>query len=123
DGIHGREMISTEVDLGGNLLALEFDPHGRLASVLPPAISLPLPVLLGPLVLPLPGRGALLAMAQAAASLRTLALIDPGDYADDLDPWVDWLAPRFVNRLEDLPEGWQPPYIEIEADNLDHILA
>lgn len=122
DGIHGREMISTQVDLGGNLLALEFDPDGRLASQLPEMISLPLPILLGPMVVPLPGRGALLALAQAAASLHTLGLIDPGDYAEDLEPWVEWIAPRFVNQLEELSSAWQPRYIEIEADHADKIL-
>lgn len=123
DGIHGREMISTQVDLGRNLLALEFDAHGRLTSQLPEMISLPLPILLGPMVIPLPGRGALLALAQAAASLHTLGLIDPADYAEDLEPWVDWMAPRFVNRLEGLPPAWQPRYIEIEADHVEEIPA
>ena len=44
DGIHGREVISTQVDLGGNLLALEFDSLGRLSSRLPAVVSLPLPL-------------------------------------------------------------------------------
>ncbi len=121
DGIHGREVISTQVDLGGNLLSLEFDAQGRLASHLPAVISLPLPVLLGPLVIPLPGRGALQALAQAAASLQTLALIEPADYAEDLEPWAEWLAPRFINGLVELPAAWQPGYIELEADDPENI--
>ena len=32
DGIHGREFISTQVELGGNLAALRFDEAGRLGS-------------------------------------------------------------------------------------------
>jgi len=123
DGIHGREVISTQVDVGGNLMALEFDPQGRLSSQLPPVISLPIPILLGPLLIPLPGRGALQALARAASSLNTLALIDPADYDHDLEPWAEWLAPRFVNRLAELPASWQPRYLEMEADSIERLPA
>ena len=36
DGVHGRETISTKVDLGRFLTALSFDRNGQLASALPP---------------------------------------------------------------------------------------
>jgi hypothetical protein len=93
DGIHGREYISTQVDLGGGVTALEFDSGKTLHSTLPPAIGLPIPVIFDPLPAPLPGRSALRSLAQAAARLQTLALIAPEDYADDLVEWSDWLAP------------------------------
>lgn len=37
DGVHGRETISTKVDLGRFLTALSFDRNGQLASALPHA--------------------------------------------------------------------------------------
>jgi len=43
DGIHGREYISTSVDIGKKPSYLSFE-NDRLTSVLPPIISLPFPV-------------------------------------------------------------------------------
>ena len=63
------------------------------------------------------------ALAQAAARLETIALIEPADFGDDLAPWSDWLAPRFMNRLEEMPSGWQPRYIEIELDAPESLLG
>lgn len=123
DGIHGREVISTQVDLGGGLMALTFGAHGQLRSALPAAVSLPLPALLGPLLMPLPGRGALRSLARAAASLDTLTLLYPEEYGDDLQEYGHWLAPRLsAAALDDFPAAWQPRYVEIEEDDLDRII-
>jgi glutamate synthase domain-containing protein 2 len=124
DGIHGREYISTQVDLGGGLTALEFGPGGELRSVLPPAVSLPLPVLLGPLLMPLVGRGALMSLAQAAKSLGTLTLIYPQEYGSDLEAYGPWLAPRVAPEgLAEIPGSWTPRYVEIEGDDPEQVLA
>jgi glutamate synthase domain-containing protein 2 len=115
DGIHGREYISTQVDLGGGVAALEFDPARRLHTTLPSAVSLPIPVIFDPLPVPLPGRSALRSLAQSAARLQTLALIAPEDYGDDLVEWADWLALRLEgDALDAIPPSWSPRYIEIE---------
>jgi glutamate synthase domain-containing protein 2 len=117
DGIHGREYISTQVDLGGGLQALEFGSDGRLLSRLPVSVSLPLPVLLGPLVIPLPGRGALKALARAAAQLDTLMLLYPNEFGPDLAEWGHWLAPCVsAATMDDLPDSWQFRYLELEDD-------
>ncbi len=114
DGIHGREYISTQVDIGARLERLTFDAQGRLSSSLPPWLSLPIPVLFNPLPLPLPGRGALQALAQAAKELGALALIHPADYASDLNTAASHLGARVTtNELAHL--SWQPRYIEIEG--------
>lgn len=118
DGIHGRETISTQVDLGGGLMALEFDATGNITSVLPPALSLPIPILLGPLPMPLPGRGAVRALAQAAYRLGTLAVIEAEAFDDDLLPFAKYLAPRlYGDTLDAVRADWQPVYLEIEEDN------
>jgi len=115
DGIHGREYISTQVDLGGRPMALEFDDQGLLQSALPPAIYLPIPVIFNPLPAPLPGRGAIRALAMAAARLNTLAVMLPEDYEADLADCAEWLAAR-VDRLSlaAMPQSWQPRYLEID---------
>jgi glutamate synthase domain-containing protein 2 len=128
DGIHGREYISTQVDLGGGLMALEFDSSGRLLSTLPPALGLPLPVVFNPLPAPLPGRGGLIALARAAERLGTISVIDPRDFGTDLavDGGAvappDWLAPRINDLpLASIQVGWQPRYLEIEQSDLSKV--
>ena len=117
DGIHGRETISTQVDIGGRLSRLSFDADGRLTSALPPLISLPLPVVFNPLPIPLPGRGAIRAAALAAAQLGTLSIIDPADASDDVFAVSDWLAPRVsAHNLEVAPDSWHPKYVEVEEE-------
>jgi glutamate synthase domain-containing protein 2 len=94
DGIHGREYISTAIDLGRKLQSLEFDSMGNLACLLPPLLEIPLPVLFNPLPLPTPGRGAQLAVARAAARLGTFAFVEPEDWNEDLLPFTAYVAPR-----------------------------
>lgn len=115
DGIHGREVISTQVDLGTSVTQLEFDEAGRLCSDLAPWLSLPLPVLFNPLPMPLPTRSGLQAVARAAAGLQTIAIITPDEYGEELAPSAEWLAPRVgtAGELAAIPAGWQPRYIEI----------
>jgi hypothetical protein len=117
DGIHGRETISTQVDLGGGLNRLSFDNAGNLLSAPPPALSLPIPILFNCLPIPLPGRGAIRALAAAAAHLDTLAMLSPQDYAEELAPQSAWLAPRLsAETYDQVPTGWIPRYVEIEED-------
>jgi glutamate synthase domain-containing protein 2 len=94
DGIHGREYISTAVDLGRKLPSLEFDPAGDLACRLPSLLEIPLPVLFNPLPLPTPGRGAQLAVVRAAARLGTFAFVEPEDWGEDFLPFAAHVAPR-----------------------------
>ena len=123
DGIHGREYISTQVDLGGGVMALSFDSTSALKTELPPSVRLPIPILLGPLASPLPGRGALQAMAIAARHLDTLALVSMDEYGPDLAEFSEWLAPCLTRETFDLiPKTWQPRYIELENENTDEML-
>jgi glutamate synthase domain-containing protein 2 len=124
DGIHGREAISTAVELGRFLPALDFDAQGRLSSTLPPLVALSLPVLFNPLPLPLPGRGALQALALAAKRLGTLALLEPEDWGDDLAEMSIGLALRLA--AHDLDAWPQLPgaarFVELE-DGPDALAA
>jgi glutamate synthase domain-containing protein 2 len=115
DGIHGREYISTAVNLGGAPEMLEFDQHGRLVTSMPDILTLPVPVVFGPLPVPLPGQGANRAIAMAAERLGNLSIMTP-----DLIE----LAPtgRLALRLEAsnfklaLQLAIDPVYVEIEDE-------
>jgi glutamate synthase domain-containing protein 2 len=123
DGIHGREYISTQVDLGRGLPNLEFTPDGRLASQMPPVLRLPIPLILNPLPVPLIGRSPIQAAAAAAQRLGTLALIEAADYAPDLSKFDSSIALR-VSRssLGDLPADWAASYLEIEEADFSAVL-
>jgi glutamate synthase domain-containing protein 2 len=115
DGIHGRETISTTVSLGGAPEMLEFDAAGHLLTQMPNTISLPLPVIFGPLPVPLPGRGAIRSLALAAERLGTLFIRTP----DTLDVAP---SPRLALRLgaDDFDSvdslSQSPAYVEIEEE-------
>ncbi len=113
DGIHGRETISTPVDLGARPDRLTFDIQGNLTTPLPPWMSLLIPVLFNPLPIPLPGRGGLRALAAAARTLQTLALISPADYADDLREYAPYLG-ACLSAREERRLPWTPRYIEVD---------
>ena len=115
DGIHGREYISTAVDLG------------RRPDCIPPGeppelhlLELPIPVVFNPYPLPAPNTHPLLAVALAAQRLQTLAIVDAEMWTDDLAPYADALAPRIpvahLDRYRGLWEG--TAYVELEGDDL-----
>jgi hypothetical protein len=115
DGIHGREYISTDVDLGGRPGFLELDDAGRPASPLPGMLSLPVPYLLD-----IPPRAApdelprvLAAAAAAVGSVAIVSLADvlrlglAGPHVAPLVTSGDW------PRLAEL--GFSPRLVELEG--------
>lgn len=74
DGIHGREYISTIIDLGRRPARLEFDVTGELITKLPPFVDIPIPIVLD--IAPFgPSSGpARQAVVEAARRLQTLAV-------------------------------------------------
>jgi ferredoxin len=75
DGIHGREYISTSIDLGRKPMFLTFDDLGEMDWTPPPLLELPLPILLAqPALGANPGRMQEI-IVQAAQSLETLAIL------------------------------------------------
>jgi hypothetical protein len=78
DGIHGREYISTSVDIGRKLAHLSF-VDGRLADNPPPLLESPLPILFD-VVPPRWRRPAIVAaVAKAAAEIGSYAVIPAGE--------------------------------------------
>ncbi|MGD2041252.1 MAG: glutamate synthase-related protein, partial [Anaerolineae bacterium] len=126
DGIHGREYISTAIVMGGRPPALQFDAAGRLVTELPVQVELPLPVLFDPLPMPLPGYGAQLAIARAAARVGTVALVRPEEWLPELKDYGAAIAPILTpGGEEDAPWMESARLIEIDAEfeeDLDAVL-
>lgn len=74
DGIHGREYISTAVELGRKLNRLAFGQDGRLLSVVHDTVDIPLPVIFDLADQDL-GRTVTTAFLEAAAELGTLVVL------------------------------------------------
>lgn len=115
DGIHGREYISTRVELGGAPEMLEFDTSDRLITPLPQMLGLPMPVVFAPLPVPLPGQGGLQALTMAAERLDILAIQTPGDL--EAAPSRKLAVRLTAEDFEDfLRQGLEPVYVEIEDE-------
>jgi len=75
DGIHGREYISTTVEIGRKLPAIKFDSHWEIISPIPPTLNVPLPIIFD--MLPFGGFDSVYdAMAMAASHLGTFMIVD-----------------------------------------------
>jgi glutamate synthase domain-containing protein 2 len=75
DGIHGREFISTAVDVGEKPSFLRFDAGGQATGPTPRVISLPLPFLFDVTAPTAERADVLAALAQAARRVGTLAVV------------------------------------------------
>jgi hypothetical protein len=114
DGIHGREFISTAVDLGGRPRFLRFDAAGEPLDPLPHVVTLPLPLLFDLPPRRLAGARLCRVLARAAAAVDGLAflplgrLLDLGLEGAHVAPVVedeDW------PRLAELENGRRAPAV------------
>ena len=78
DGIHGREYISTSVDIGRKPGYLKFGADGRLLTTLPPLVEIPIPVVLDVTRMRVLSQSLLEGFANAAYSLQTLLFVNAG---------------------------------------------
>ena len=115
DGIHGREYISTTVDLGRKPMFLAFDDQGEMQVTPTTLMEIPLPVILGePAVSADPARLRLI-MAAAAQDLGTLAVLPRKSIGEDLMPAAHRLVPILPADFKhwDDPLLAQVPAVEI----------
>jgi ferredoxin len=106
DGIHGREYISTAIDLGKTPGHLSFDAHGDLDGEVPRVVDIPLPIILRMPAFGTIGPETIAGWAMAAQRLGTLFSL-PWDLMDDaLMAFCPWLLPTFPDR--DTPKGSLP---------------
>ncbi|MFC1964954.1 glutamate synthase-related protein [Chloroflexota bacterium] len=119
DGIHGREYISTVIELGRRPQSLEFDNNGNFLSEPPPFQEIPIP-----LILDLPAVGILSesvrrAMAAAAANLGTLAVADYNEVQGNLFDYQQSLIVRLDPATQSLSAISAAPIVElVYTDNV-----
>ncbi|MBX3046674.1 MAG: hypothetical protein KF698_06740 [Anaerolineales bacterium] len=115
DGIHGRETISTVVDIGYTPNFLQFDAAGQPTGSLPHYISIQLPILFEGGDLAREGHVARI-YARTAAELDTLAVL-PFDQAIGLGEYAHAVVP--VVRPQDAPRlsqlGFAPRVVEMHG--------
>ena len=100
DGIHGREYISTSVDVGRKLAHLSFH-EGQLSVSPPPLLESPMPVMFEATA-PRWHRGKIVrSIARAAAQIGLFAVVPTGD----LSPELSALDRSVVPWLEDARKG------------------
>ncbi|MCD6319999.1 MAG: hypothetical protein J7M03_04890 [Candidatus Desulfofervidaceae bacterium] len=107
DGIHGREYISTAIEIGRKLPCLEFDETGQIISSIPPFVEVSIPM-----ILTLPdwniwGKNVLLALAKAATALNTIFIMNLKDFDSTFHPYLEHLgfAIGTLEEVNDLPQG------------------
>lgn len=132
DGIHGREFISTVVDIGYAPNFLQFDAQGRPQGAQPEGFSIPLPILFDPPqndeVAELGGT-----FAQAAAEIGSLVLlpweqaVKLQEHAGDIVPVI---KPREIERVHALKkaprmielDGWSQPLLDVLREEFPHTI-
>jgi ferredoxin len=108
DGIHGREYISTTVDLGRKLPNLEFDAEGKLLSVAPPLVEIPLPIILGELPWSPPRKQITMAFLEAAKALGTFSIVPMSELQPELDAYLS----NIILRIDGNPSDLYPEVVE-----------
>ncbi len=111
DGIHGREFISTSVDIGPKPMRLRFEADGKMVDEPSRLIELQIPAVLDAPDWPVLGPSLTLARVRAAKELTSLAVVPVAEAADlptELLPWVVPLlsegagAPGEIDQYRDL---------------------
>ncbi len=100
DGIHGREYISTSVDLGRRLNHLSFDNNGQLSSRIHPTVDLPLPIVFDAVALNVPA-AINNVLARAARVLTTCAILPAHKITPALAEYAGSIIPLLaLNELD-----------------------
>jgi hypothetical protein len=132
DGIHGREYINTQVDLGRKHQSLEFDAQGNLLSQAYPLVEIPLPIIFDLLPWSPPRNRINETLLRAAKRVGTFAIIDQKDWQPGLKPYLknvmlyltqdpqsfdQTLLKKF--RLVEIPDGPQVKKIQKDLKDLN----
>ncbi len=107
DGIHGREYINTQVDIGRKPAALSFDRDGKLAFKNPSIVDIPIPAIFGLMPWHRVNPNLMAAILDAAKKIGTYAIVDdPSFYSHDAA--IPFIAKESVppkTRLVMLPDS------------------
>jgi ferredoxin len=104
DGIHGREYISTSIELGRKLNHLTFYENGQLLSKIHDTVDIPIPIIfdfpkenLSPNVK--------IALIKAAAELNTCIVLSAGDITSDRKKYIKNIIPLISHKEIDKHQG------------------
>ena len=118
DGIHGREYISTAIDLGKTPGHLVFDPEGGLLEGGPELLDIPLPIILRTPEFGAISEQTISGWAEAAKRLGTLFSLSTEMSAKIPEEYGPWLLPSIsvdAEALEELPSGCR--MVELTLDD------
>ena len=97
DGIHGREYISTSVELGRKLNHLAFDEKGKLLSKIHDTIDIPIPI-----IFDFPddnlSHNVKVAIVRAAAELNTCIILSADHIAADTKKYLNNIIPLMSHK-------------------------
>lgn len=109
DGIHGREYISTSVDIGPKPMRLSFAPDGRMLSKPAHLLEVQIPAILDLPPWPIQNPELVVARVMAAKELRTLAVASFND-AISLPPDLkSFVIPVLDGNIQNL-KYWDPAW-------------
>ncbi len=113
DGIHGREFISTVIELGRRPEKLSFDPDGGMTTEPPRFVEVPLPVILDVPPFGKTGISTRRAMAKAAQKLGTLVVASLKEASGPLSEFKENLMVKVEPDQEDFSGVAGVPVIEL----------
>jgi ferredoxin len=105
DGIHGREYISTAVDLGRKLNHLTFDPKGQLTSKVPEILDLPIPIIFD---IPLDNLSPNVkeALVKAAVEINTCVVMPAVEITPEFEKYgsniIPFITQKEIDKYEDI---------------------
>jgi ferredoxin len=122
DGIHGREYISTSVELGRKLNHLSFDENGKLMSKIHDTIDIPIPIIfdfpndnLSPNVK--------VAIVRAAAELETCIVLSPDHITSDIKKYLKNIIPLISHKEIDKHTALIKAVRMVALDYSDELLS
>ncbi|MFH1859943.1 MAG: glutamate synthase-related protein [bacterium] len=119
DGIHGREYIATNIDLGKKLPYLEFNEEGGLISEPSTILELPIPIIFNPIPFGVLSKEVILAQAKAAKILGIFMIIKENDLSPEILQYKDNLIPLIDEVVEDKIKD----FVMVEFVDHDGVLA
>jgi ferredoxin len=122
DGIHGREYISTSVELGRKLNHLTFDDCGKLLSKIHDTIDIPIPI-----IFDFPqdnlSHNVKTAIVRAAAELNTCVILSADRIAADLKKYTKNIIPLIPHKEIDKHQALIKSVRMVAIDYNDEVLS
>lgn len=124
DGIHGREYISTSVELGRKLNHLAFDANKQLSSKIHDTVDLPIPILFDIPADNLSGN-VKVALAKAAAEINTYIIMPAAGMTLDVEKYTQNIIPcithKEIDRHQALIKRAQIVAVEYDGELLNNL--